>query len=182
MAFNNGYIRVYSPESESADSNGLIYEHQMIAEQKIGRKLKDGEVVHHIDRNRLNNSPNNLLVFASQADHGAFHRGGDYVIDDEGVAHCTPLSSENKTCKVCGKKILWVSEYCKECYRLLETKTSNKPNKEHLKSLIRCTPFTRIATMYGVTDNAVRKWCKYYGLPYRHRDIQKIQDADWMKI
>jgi len=29
-------------------------------------------------------------------------------------------------------------------------------------------------TYAGVSDNAVRKWCKYYGLPYRKKDIKEI--------
>ena len=28
--------------------------------------------------------------------------------------------------------------------------------------------------MYGVSDNAVRKWCKYYCLPFRKKDLNKF--------
>lgn len=49
------------------------HEHRIVAEEKIGRKLKPGEVVHHIDGNKRNNSPDNLIVFSSQAEHAAFH-------------------------------------------------------------------------------------------------------------
>lgn len=58
-----------------------VHEHRIIAEKKIGRKLKKGEVVHHIDGNKRNNDPNNLMVFSSQAEHAAWHKshkkGGD---------------------------------------------------------------------------------------------------------
>ena len=47
--------------------------HRVIAEQKIGRALMDGEVVHHIDGNFLNNHPDNLQVLPSQADHLRVH-------------------------------------------------------------------------------------------------------------
>lgn len=58
------------------------HEHRVVAEEKIGRSLKKGEVVHHIDGNRLNNNPENLMVFSSQAEHAAQHaadrkKGGD---------------------------------------------------------------------------------------------------------
>jgi len=37
--------------------------------------------------------------------------------------------------------------------------------------MIKTKSFVNIGKLYGVSDNAVRKWCKYYGLPYRKRDI-----------
>lgn len=50
------------------------HEHRVVAKQILGRKLKPGEVVHHIDRNKRNNAPENLMVFASQAEHAAWHK------------------------------------------------------------------------------------------------------------
>jgi len=43
----------------------------------IGRILMEEEVVHHIDENVRNDSYNNLMVFANQRDHLAYHRGED---------------------------------------------------------------------------------------------------------
>lgn len=51
--------------------------HRVVAEQKLGRKLLPGEVVHHIDGDRLNNHPDNLMVFSSQAEHLQWHREND---------------------------------------------------------------------------------------------------------
>jgi len=47
--------------------------HRVIAERKLGRKLRQNEVVHHIDGNRRNNEPINLMVFSSSADHMIYH-------------------------------------------------------------------------------------------------------------
>jgi hypothetical protein len=47
--------------------------HRWMAEKQLGRPLKAGEVVHHKDRNKLNNSPQNLQVFHSQQDHFKAH-------------------------------------------------------------------------------------------------------------
>jgi hypothetical protein len=47
--------------------------HRIVAELKIGRKLKPGEVVHHENENKRNTSPDNLRVFSSQSEHAAWH-------------------------------------------------------------------------------------------------------------
>ena len=55
------------------------HEHRVVAEQMLGRPLREGEVVHHMDGNKKNNAPENLLVFPSQKKHAAWHarKGGD---------------------------------------------------------------------------------------------------------
>lgn len=51
--------------------------HRVVAELLLGRKLKRGEVVHHIDGNKQNNDRENLMVFSSQAEHAAWHAKHD---------------------------------------------------------------------------------------------------------
>lgn len=48
--------------------------HRWAAEQKLGRKLKPGEVVHHKDRDKKNNSGKNLWVFKNQEEHDKAHK------------------------------------------------------------------------------------------------------------
>ena len=180
MATNNGYIRLYLPNHPNADSNGLIYEHQVVASQMLGRPLKDGEIVHHEDRNRANNSPYNLKVFASNADHSGYHKGLNYYQDQEGVYHCI---FKIFYCISCGKPITKSSKtgHCVECAHINERKT-NRPSREELKKLIRIKSFLSIGKEYGVSDNAIRKWCKSYNLPYKKTIISKITDEEWLKI
>ena len=56
-----------------------ISEHRLIASYKIGRNLKTGEIVHHCDRNGLNNSFENLEVMIKK-DHDKLH--GDLIRGD----------------------------------------------------------------------------------------------------
>lgn len=49
------------------------HEHRIVAELKYGRKLTFDDVVHHIDGNKRNNSPDNLVVM-TRAEHIAVHR------------------------------------------------------------------------------------------------------------
>jgi uncharacterized protein YjcR len=55
-------------------------------------------------------------------------------------------------------------------------------SREELKKLIRTTPFTKIADIYNVSDNAIRKWCDKYGLPKKVKDIKSCTDEEWQLI
>lgn len=48
--------------------------HRVAAEQMLGRPLLPGEIVHHKDRDRRNNAPENLVVFSSQSEHAKEHK------------------------------------------------------------------------------------------------------------
>jgi hypothetical protein len=55
---------------------GYVAEHRLVAASHMGRCLTRFEVVHHVDHNPANNSPTNLMTFASQSDHKQFERHG----------------------------------------------------------------------------------------------------------
>jgi len=65
----HGYILVHNPDHPSANSGGYVREHRLVMEAALGRPLTRTEVVHHIDGNPANNSPENLEMFASNGDH-----------------------------------------------------------------------------------------------------------------
>lgn len=51
------------------DTHGYAPQHRIAMHDKLGRPLVSGEVVDHIDGDRKNNHPDNLRVFASNAEH-----------------------------------------------------------------------------------------------------------------
>jgi hypothetical protein len=62
----HGYTKIYGRAA-----------HRVEAEKMLGRPLKPGEVVHHLDGNKRNNRSENLMVFSSQAEHAAWHKTHD---------------------------------------------------------------------------------------------------------
>ena len=57
-----------------------------------------------------------------------------------------------------------------------------KISREELKEKIRMLSFVSIGKEFGVSDRAVRKWCRKYGLPYKKSEIKNITDAEWIDV
>lgn len=66
----DGYFRFHKTPANGKNSGRRL--HCIIAESIIGRSLKKDEVVHHIDKNKLNNHPDNLMVML-RSDHTKLH-------------------------------------------------------------------------------------------------------------
>ena len=69
----NGYYVLFMPEHPNCCVKNTVLEHRVVMECKIGRYLTRKECVHHIDFNKLNNEPENLMLFASNSEHIKFH-------------------------------------------------------------------------------------------------------------
>lgn len=72
---SNGYVLIrVGKDHHLADVRGYAYEHRLVAEQKLGRRLLPGEIPHHKDEDKQNNHPDNLEIKRSHAEHRAEHR------------------------------------------------------------------------------------------------------------
>lgn len=74
---SNGYFKRLAPEHPSADSKGYVYEHRLVAEDLLGRRLQSGEIVHHKNGIKTDNRPENVEVLPSFAHHRVRHRRRD---------------------------------------------------------------------------------------------------------
>ncbi|CAB4161791.1 HNH nuclease [uncultured Caudovirales phage] len=66
---DKGYRMIRHPDHPRARQNGYVLEHLLAAEQKLGRPLRPGEEVHHVNHVKLDNRPENLVVFSSHKEH-----------------------------------------------------------------------------------------------------------------
>ncbi|QOJ37088.1 MAG: HNH endonuclease [Nitrospira sp.] len=63
------------------------HQHRLVAQRTIGRPLRSGEIVHHLNGDKRDNRPENLEVLSSQSQHARLHnlarfasKGGGSVV------------------------------------------------------------------------------------------------------
>lgn len=138
--------------------------------------MKPEEVVHHIDLNKRNNMWDNLMVFASKADHTRFHKYNcniETIFQTENGSYvCIEDYFKKKVCPTCGKVKDEKAKYCSSCRKIM--RSSSCPSREVLLNslLISNGDFKEVGRQYDVSENAVRKWCKRSNLSVHSFDYR----------
>lgn len=86
-----------------------------------------------------------------------------------------------KQCEICGKTISKYAKYCTDC-SAKQRRIVERPSREQLKYDIRHMPMLQVGKKYGVTDNAIRKWCFKMNLPSKVSNIKIYTDEEWELI
>jgi hypothetical protein len=76
-----GYPRIYIGKNYPYRKGGYSYirEHQYIMEMHLERRLEKGEIVHHIDGNKRNNSLDNLYLTTVE-EHNKLHAESERIL------------------------------------------------------------------------------------------------------
>jgi hypothetical protein len=71
-----GYWLIYSPEHPCRSKSKYVLEHRLVVEKALGRYLTSAESVHHINKKKADNRPENLMAFITKGAHLRFEKGG----------------------------------------------------------------------------------------------------------
>lgn len=148
----SGYLTIKLTTEEGVSKTEFI--HKLVAETFLENKHNKKEV-NHIDHNKLNNHVSNL----------------EYVTRQENMKKYYEFSGiERKKfyCKKCHKEISRHSLHCIKCNKRVRKNLYEKlgKNKEDLiKEISKVQNFEKLGRKYKVTGNAVKKWCKKFGIP-----------------
>ena len=145
----------YAPDHPCANKAGKVMEHTYVMYNHIGRKLTNEECVHHIDRDKKNNKIENLLLLTHE-EHRHLH-----VKEDMGITY------NNFICVTCGNTYILKSsseqQFCSSsCFSLASRRFEVSP--EELSILVWSMPTTDVAKLFSVSDVAVAKRCKKFGI------------------
>ncbi|MGB3204067.1 MAG: HNH endonuclease signature motif containing protein [Crinalium sp.] len=86
------------------------------------------------------------------------------LVNNEDGSYSCQFAQGN--CLSCGKLLISPTQdtYCSQkCFKLASRRVV-RPSKEELEKIIWTKPTSQIANDFGVSDKAVEKWCKAYGI------------------
>ena len=148
---------------------------------KSKKEVNDEELINSLQKSE---TIHQALLKVNLSTSGANYTRAKNLILNNGISLLPPIKNiipEKYFCIDCGKEIKTNSKRCPECASIAKRQV-DRPNRETLKQLIRSTPFITIGERYGVSDNAIRKWCKKEKLPYKVKEIKSYSDEEWENI
>lgn len=94
------------------------------------------------------------------------------------IANLLGTKSENflqppKKCPVCGVSIRRNYTTCGSCKNLYQRK-ADRPSPLELAKMVKEIGFVQTGKKFGVSDNAIKKWCKNYNIPHLKSEL-----IDW---
>lgn len=168
--FFHGYNQTLGGDSSLSGNKeqviGVIYdlESTTLTHKQIAQKWKVSiEIVQGINTGRYWKQDRDYPIRKCVSIFVRKYHGIDVVVDGH--------SKKHTKCVDCGKLISYRAIRCVDCEKL--RCRSNVPDKDTLYQLLLTHKnFTYVGKLFSVSDNAVKKWCKSYGLPHLTSDYK----------
>lgn len=132
----------------------------------------------HINGNNKDNRLENLRWVCPNCDR-------QLPTFSKGMRAFIPKDNSREICPICGKYKNIAAKYCFKCSQenRREIGKRNKPiNRQELKDLIRNYSFIDIGKRFGLSDNAIKRWCDLFNLPKTKKEINNYSDKEWENI
>jgi hypothetical protein len=161
-----------SPYRDNRSLKKRLLEEQLIIHEcsscGIGPKWNEKELVLQLDHKNGINNDNRLINLRLLCPN----------CHSQTETFCGRHKSVHKRCSKCNNHISKRSTLCRQCHKQHNIDNRemfhkvNRPTRDALSILISSKTFVEIGREFNVSDNAVRKWCKDYGLPHLKRTIK----------
>ena len=99
-----------------------------------------------------------------------------YKVNQQSSPSRIKKSKQLQKCKLCNSGT-YNKTYCSDkCSKLAKRKV-DRPTKEQLIEILKDHNWTKTAKMFGVSDVAVRKWAKQYGINTNRKELRNLGRA-----
>lgn len=165
-------LRLLCPNCHALTDN-----HAGKVHKNLEQKLKFKDVTDSINKSEANKRFISVLVFDSLESRARWHKiplALRQLFNNGDGSYGCQVAHGN--CLYCSKLLISPEQdtYCsQQCFKLA-SRRAVRPSKEELEKIIWTKPTTHIAKQFGVSDKAIEKWCKAYG-------IEKPTRGDWAK-
>lgn len=191
---NSSYANISSLKKRILDAGLLTYKCYCCGNEGIWNNKPLTLELHHKDGDNINHELSNLEFLCPNCHSQTKNYGSKnskYIDKVDSVKFVKIHSKRENYCADCGIVISQRAKLCNSCnFKLRRLENAKKfqevglaqISREDLKDLIRKNSFRYIGNLFNVSDNAIRKWCKKYKLPYLSSEIKNISDEDWLNI
>lgn len=139
--------------------------------EKITNELQTNNLIKHAD---LAEKYGVSIEMIQGINTGRYwHRDLSYPLQNPLINKQVQQEKKHYYCKVCGKEVSRGNDLCASCSHQQHRKVE-RPSKEQLLEEIATSSFLAVGAKYGVSDNAIRKWCIAYNLPTKKSEIKEL--------